>query len=60
MITVASAPIHHAGDTPTSGPAIMQNSSSLIVRKTAASKSQRADELRNVGLQDPYLSSISH
>ena len=54
-ITAAPAPVNHAADTPASGPAIMQNSSSLLVQKTAASKSQRADEFRNVGLQDPTL-----
>lgn len=43
------------------GPAIMQNSSSLIVQKTAASKNQHADEFHTVGWQDPtpYLFPIS-
>jgi hypothetical protein len=60
-ITAATAHIHHTAYTPVSGHAILQNSSSLIVQKTAASKRQRADEFRNVRLQDspPYLFPIS-
>jgi hypothetical protein len=44
---------NHVACTPASGPAFMQNSSSLIVQKTAASKSRRTDEFCNVELQDP-------
>jgi len=33
MITAATAPAHYAEDTQTSGPAIMQNSSSLLAER---------------------------
>lgn len=49
---------NHAAYTPASGLAITQNCSSLIVQKSAASKSLRGHEFRNFGLKDPTLSAL--
>ena len=40
----ATAPVNHAAYTPASGSTTRQNSSSLIVQKSAVSKSQHTDE----------------